>query len=278
LAQRIIDLADGDPAIGNLLIGSPLACGIFLRGSNRYCLGLPGWKEDLDRAVAMARNADARTYVTTVLAKYGFAVHVGAGLPAAEADRDTAQALEMAEQAGDDYALDTARLCRGLILISQGGSQRRAGLALLTQYRDAYLRHGYAQSVVRFFDTELAREKARAGDIDDAIEVARAAVDYLFDVGDMLTPGEATRVLVEALLQRGSNGDLTEAQAAIDRLAALPTDPGYALFEIPLLRLRALMARANGDELGYRDFADRYLLRANEVGYEGHIALAEAMT
>ncbi|HET9876575.1 MAG TPA: hypothetical protein VFQ37_12560, partial [Mycobacterium sp.] len=68
-----------------------------------------------------------------------------------------------------------------------------------------------------------------------------------------------------------------EAEAAIDRLAAVPTDPGYVLFEIPLLRLRALMARANGDEDGYRDFAGRYLKLATEAGYEGHMALAEAM-
>jgi adenylate cyclase len=53
--------------------------------------------------------------------------------------------------------------------------------------------------------------------------------------------------------------------------------PGFVLFEIPLLRLRALMARANGDEVGYREFADCYRKRANDVGYEGHIALAEEM-
>jgi hypothetical protein len=93
----------------------------------------------------------------------------------------------------------------------------------------------------------------------------------------MITRGEATRVFVESLLQRGGEADLTDAQAAIDRLAAVPTDPGFVLFEIPLLRLRALMARANGDENSYRDFVDRYRTRATEVGYEGHIAMAEAM-
>jgi adenylate cyclase len=37
------------------------------------------------------------------------------------------------------------------------------------------------------------------------------------------------------------------------------------------------MARANGDEVGYREFAESYRKRANEVGYEGHMALAEEM-
>lgn len=277
LAQSIIDLADGDPYKGNLLIGSPLATALMFRGTSRYCLGLPGWKEDLDEALSMARSVDVRTYVTAVLAKYGFAVHCRALLPDSAADQVTAEALAMAEHSGDDYAVDTALLTRGFVLLHQGGQHREAGMALLAKYRDAYLRHGYTQGCVRFFETELAREKARTGDVDFAVETARVAVDYLFDVGDMIARAEAVRVFVECLLQRGSRADLAEAQTAIDRLAAVPTDAGFALLEVPLLRLRALLARANGDEGGYRDLADRYLKRATEVGYEGHIALAKAM-
>ncbi|MEB3031509.1 hypothetical protein [[Mycobacterium] nativiensis] len=57
----------------------------------------------------------------------------------------------------------------------------------------------------------------------------------------------------------------------------MPTDPGFVLLEVPLLRLRALLAKTNGDDAGYRDFAERYRKKANELGYEGHVALAEAM-
>lgn len=115
----------------------------------------------------------------------------------------------------------------------------------------------------------------RSGDVDGAIALARTVVDFLYSAGEMITRGEATRVYVESLLQRGAAADLHEAQAATDRLAAVPTDPGFALFEVPLLRLRALIARATGDEGSYREWASRYLSRAIEVGYEGHIALAE---
>ena len=51
LAQRIIDLADGDPAKGNLIIGSPLAWRYASRGCARFCLGDPGWRDDIDQAV-----------------------------------------------------------------------------------------------------------------------------------------------------------------------------------------------------------------------------------
>ena len=64
---------------------------------------------------------------------------------------------------------------------------------------------------------------------------------------------------------------------SIDRLAAVPTDRGFVLHEIFLLRLRALLARAHGDEAAYREFADRYRVMATSLGFEGHMKWAEAM-
>ena len=49
LAQGVIDLSAGDPNMGDLIIGSPLAMLIALRGAARWCLGVPGWKDDLHR-------------------------------------------------------------------------------------------------------------------------------------------------------------------------------------------------------------------------------------
>ena len=69
-----------------------------------------------------------------------------------------------------------------------------------------------------------------------------------------------------------------EAQAAIDRLAAVPTHPGFVPHEIALLRLRALLARAHGDEASSRDHRDRYRAMTISLGFEGQIEWAEAMT
>ena len=52
------------------------------------------------------------------------------------------------------------------------------------------------------------------------IELSRASIDYMFETGAMLSHGIGTTVLVEPLLDRGGDGDLQEAQAAIERLAA----------------------------------------------------------
>ena len=84
------------------------------------------------------------------------------------------------------------------------------------------------------------------------IELMRGVVDGAYESGDMIWRGRATEVLVQLLVRRGSIGDQTEAQAAIDRLAAVPTDPGFVLHELPLLRSRALLALARRDENSYR--------------------------
>ena len=105
----------------------------------------------------------------------------------------------------------------------------------------------------------------------------RQAVDELQQAGRLFYGVWGTGVLVETLLERGAEGDLAEAQEAFDWLAVLWVDDGSAMREITLLRLRALLARARGDDLGYRDLLSRYHAMAQSLGFEGHIAWAEAM-
>ena len=82
---------------------------------------------------------------------------------------------------------------------------------------------------------------------------------------------------METLLERGTESDVAEAEAAIDRLAAAPADEGLVMREIWLLRLHALLARAHGDDTAYRDYRDRYREMATSLGFEGHMQWAEAM-
>ena len=75
---------------------------------------------------------------------------------------------------------------------------------------------------------------------------------------------------------RGADADVAEAEAAIDRLA--PRRRRRAVIrDIWLLRLRALLARARGDDAAYRDYRDRYRAMAKSLGFEGHMKWAEAM-
>jgi hypothetical protein len=82
---------------------------------------------------------------------------------------------------------------------------------------------------------------------------------------------------LRALLARGAGGDVQEAEAAIDRLAAAQVDEGLVIRDVWLLCLRALLARAHGDDASYRDYRDRYRAMATSLGFEGHMKWAEAM-
>ena len=103
------------------------------------------------------------------------------------------------------------------------------------------------------------------------------AVDDLLQAGRLGYGVVGAGILVETLLARGTEGDVREAQTAIDRLANLPAAKGLAVRDIWLLRLRALLAQARGDDLAYRDLVGRYRSMAESLGFEGQIAMAETM-
>ena len=140
------------------------------------------------------------------------------------------------------------------------------------------MRQRYALGELPLVNVYLARERFRRGDRDEAMPLMRAAVDHLFREGRLLLWGTpATGVLVETLLERGADADVAEGEAAIERLAVAPADEGLVIRDIWLLRLRALLARAHGDDARYREYRDRYRDMARTLGFEGHIAWAEAM-
>lgn len=191
---------------------------------------------------------------------------------------DGAETLKLAEQRGDDYAPAAARLRRGFFLVSCDDPQRAEGFRLLATVRAALLERGIITGAVRLIDFALAKEHARNGDVDVAIEMLRMVVDDEFAKGAMTFRGNAVAALVETLLRRGGDSDVREAAAAIELLAGVPTEPGFVLYEVHLLRLRALLAQALGDEATYRTLRGRYREMVTSLGFEGHIASAEAMT
>ena len=278
VAQRIIDLAEGDPAKGKLVFESPLLLAITVRGFARWCLGIAGWKDDFDQAItARALLKDPGTIAGVRWFTYVPAIPYGVLLPDATALRDTSKTLSIAEQSGDDLALDLARGIHGVALAYQDGPARKHGFELLAKMRERAANNRFSLTNLPLVDVHIAREKARTGDIGGAIELARTVVDELFNSGGCIWTALATSVLVEALLQRSGDGDLDEAKSVIDQLAAVSTDPGLVLHEISLLRLRALLARARGDEASYRDYRDRYRATATVLGFEGHMKWVEAM-
>jgi tetratricopeptide (TPR) repeat protein len=276
-SQTVIDLAEGDPAKGaGFGMGSPLAIGLAFRGVARWWLGRPGWRQDLHDAFAMARNSDPATLAIVLTWTYGVAIPYGVLRADDSALRTIDEAVQTAQRASSDIALIFTEYALGVALLYRdAAADRRRALEPLVQARE--WQRERMPSLVPVTELAAARERARRGDRDAAIPVMRKAVDELHQAGRLGYGVWGTGILVEALLERDAEGDLAEAQAAIDRLANLLPDDGSAVRDITLLRLRALLARARGDDVGYRDLASRYRAMAESLGFEGHIAWAQAM-
>ena len=277
-SQRVIDLADGDPSKGNFIFGSPLALPLR-RG---YGPVLPGSSRMARRPAARPGHGPQRR---PHVLRRGRHLRLLRGIPYGvlrpddSAVREIEDALRNAERSGDDLAFALARLTLGVALVHRPpAAERDRGQKLLAEVSDVFLRRGQHLGDLPIGEVYVARERARRGDRDEAIPLIRAAVDHLFREGRLLVWGiPATGVLVETLLDRGADGDVAEAEAAITRLADAPADDGLVIREIWLLRLRALLARANGDDTAYRDYRDRYRAMATSLGFEGHMKWAEAM-
>ena len=275
LSQRVIDLADNDPTKGNLIVGSPLAVGFTLRAIARACLGDPEWKEDFARGGEITHALDPTTQALIAVYKYGCIIS-GMLRPDQAAMDETAAVLITAERSGDNTALFSAQFIRGVVVVHSGGTGRDEGLRLLVKAREAAVEEQYSLLIVPLVDLYLAMEKARVGELDDAIELARKVVETEFDTGDMAFVGPTACGLADLLLRRGAAEDVREVEMMIERLEALPIEHSV-LFDVHMLRLRAMLARARGDEVSYRDSVERYRNMAESLGFEGHIAIAKAM-
>ena len=191
--------------------------------------------------------------------------------------REVDELLDFAEERGDDLSLECARFLRGFVLSQRKGADRSRGLSILVKSREVAAQQRAMMIFVSLADVEIAREKATSGDFEGAIALLNEVVEKGIATGGVAA-SYGLDALVDAHLQRGTDADIHAAQVGVDRFAALPVEPGLVWFEISLLRLRALLARAMRDDTGYQDFADRYRTMANELGFEGHIDAAAAMS
>jgi hypothetical protein len=280
-SQRTVELADGDPTKGNLIFGCPLALALVSGGIARYCLGLPGWRDDLRRGVSMARSADPLSYATVVGYVYFPGIPFGAQGVHDQAVCEIEDALRIAERSGDDLALVFARATLGIALVYRRmDADRDRGRKLLTDAGEVFESRGHNLSNFAFVKVCLAREQARHGGRDEAISLIRAVVDRPVPERDLLGWGyaiPAIGVLVETLLEGGAQADVAEAEATIERLAAAPAEDGLVIRDVWLLRMRTLLARARGDDVAFQDLASRHRSMAKTLGLEGHIEWAEAL-
>ena len=276
-SQAVIDVAGGDSALGTFVFGSPLAGAHMLRGVARWTTGSSRWREDLDWAVELAHEADPLSHAAILRFKYAPAIPRGVLLADDAALRDIETAFKFAERSSDDVALVQLRMTLGITLVHHASADLQRGFDMLAQVRATCIEKHFGLNVVPILDLYLARQRVAIGDLDGAVTQLRALTENLFKTRHIGICDLATATLVEALLARGSQPDMGEAQAAIERLEGLPVNFPWAVRDITVLRLRTFLAEMRGDEATYRQLRERYRAMATSLGFEGHMKWAEAM-
>jgi hypothetical protein len=276
--DNAISRAAGDRGLAGLLVGSPLAVTYGLRGLARAVLGIPGWRNDLDAAVEIASRTDPLSHALAVAYRYSAAIPMGLLRADEKARRDTEEALRVVQNSADDMAVGYGRLSRGIVLLhSESPVDWTTGVELLRQARGMSVSRQFSLADLPIIDAYLAYDRARRGDHEAGLKVLRDTADGLARDGLLTGWGVAcTDLLVECLVNRGTEADLCEAEAATNRLAAEGADLRYRFLDCVVLRSRALLARAAGDVSGYREYRDGYRETAAPY-YEGHLARAQAM-
>ena len=206
-SQMVIDLAEGDRALGGYIVGSPLASAYAMRCAARWCWAAPAgertstvpsrWPE---MPIRYHRQWSTPT-PTTTRSPCGVIVADDAAL------RDIDEALQSAQRAADDVALGFALYTKANALLHRDSAQRERGLDLLRQVREMAVDGRFYALMVPVIDAHIAEEMIRRGD-RGAVPLLRASVDELYSGGLLGYWVWGTGVLVEALLEGGTDSDV----------------------------------------------------------------------
>jgi adenylate cyclase len=274
-SSMVVNLAESDSATGHYIVDAPVASAYAMRSTARWWFGLPGWQEDFARALEMVHDADPISRAT--VACYTYYNAIGSDVIVADdaALRGIDEALQSAEQASDDLALALLLFTKANALHQDPG-QREHGYELLERVRVMTIEGRFYDSMLPVIDARLAEVMGGRGD-PAALPILRNKLEELYASGMLGYCTWATDVLVHGLVRAGTETDLRDAAVAVERLSSQAVLDGSVFRDLIVLKSRALLARAHGDEVAYRDLAGRYLDMATSLGFEGHIAMAEAM-
>ena len=180
------------------------------------------------------------------------------------------------ERSSDDLSIALVRADAGRCAgAPPDGSRARPRTETVGGGPRPFLRGGYVQAelpiVTCIWHVREAGWRSRR-----AIRLMRSAADYVFRGESCALECLSTDLLVETLLDRGDDGDVAEAEAAIQRLAGTRAEEVMAIRDIWLcgygLSWHGRTATPRSTRL-----RDRYRDMARSLGFEGHIAGAEAM-
>lgn len=268
-SEMVIELTEGDPTVGaGMGFGSPLAAALAWHGVAAWWRGLPGWRDDLSRAWAIAQKCDPTTLAMVVGWTFGLEIAFGV-LRADDAALQTIEEAVQTAEGSSNPALSIATWTLAVALLERTSADgRRRGLELMAGVREMWVREPI-EFLIPVADFCSAAQRCRQGERDAVLPVIRDAVADLHRAGRPFFGVLGVRALVETLVDGGDAADLDEAERAIEFLTSWLGDTGSAVVAVTELRLRALLARSRGDDVAYRVLAERYRAMTRALDFDG---------
>ncbi|MBX7432442.1 AAA family ATPase [Mycobacterium sp. Y57] len=245
-----------------------------LRGTCELCLGHhDAGISALRTAASLARELPP---VTAATALTYWAMTFAMGLVSAvEVLADMREALVRAESFGDRFGIIAARFAYGSALFRLAPGARGEAVDLLRQV-DSESRRYQAQTYnLPFVEADLALEAARVGGPGEPIDELRQRVDGYLRDGPLILLARPAEALAEILIGRGAGDDIAEARRLLEGWGQRRRRP--PALDLWWIRVRALLAEADGDMDRYAALASDYLSACRTFRAEPRLAEAERM-
>lgn len=245
-----------------------------LRGVLELCLGrAEQGRRHLHEGIALARVDTPLTFTHTVL--YAGVV-VALGLcDSDEFIGELREAVQAADSLGESSGIVCAQWAYGTAALRprrQSGEDAIDGLRRALSYID---QHSAMTFIKPTIIADLAIEAVRNGVRTQALADLRAAFARYASRGSRVFLGCLGETLVEILIESGVEDELAEAWRIMDQWRQLR--PGIPALDMWWLRSRALLARAEGDAIGYAEQSAEYLALCEKLNARGRIDDARAM-
>jgi adenylate cyclase len=186
--------------------------------------------------------------------------------------RDT---LRRAESFGDISGIIAAQWAYGTVLLRAEHAARDEAIDVLERAHTSIQKHKVLTHALAIVGTDLAIDAAHRGGRDQAIDELRAMVALHMSRGNQVFVGCAGEALIELLIDRRSDDDLTEAHRIVDEPQARRS--GIPAMDLWWLKSCALLANAEGALDSYTALAQQYLELCEKLDARGRLAEARRM-
>jgi adenylate cyclase len=238
--ERIRDLAATN--VNSSVARANTVCGVTLLVWGDVEAG----QRELALGIEQARGLDPVTYSTAMTLKCGLTA-LGLAAPDETTLSDARAALKRAEALGDNFAQAAALWACGTVSLRSDRRSAKTAVGYLERARDIIVKHGVLAVALAPIEADLAVERAREGQPDEAIKTLRRLLHRQMTHSDTTFFTVSTSAFVQLLADRGRAEDIAEATMLVQAMEQQAERVPVAAYRLGVAFCRLVLDTAAGD-------------------------------